>query len=76
MGSSTAQGSTSYVQGILKMGVFIQRNGTVEWNGGMERWNGMEWNGGMTTPTERGLTTYTHYILQPFSNHGHASGSS
>ena len=23
-------------------------NGTVEWNGGMERWNGMvEWNGGM-----------------------------
>ena len=26
-------------------GVFIQRNGTMEWNGGMERWNGMEWNG-------------------------------
>ena len=33
-------------------GVFIQRNGTMEWNGGMERWNGMEWNSGMTTPTE------------------------
>ena len=29
-------------------GVFIRRNGTVEWNDGMERWNGtMEWNGGM-----------------------------
>ena len=24
----------------------------MEWNGGMERWNGMEWNSGMTTPTE------------------------
>ena len=22
-------------------GVFIQRNGTMEWNGGMERWNGI-----------------------------------
>ena len=33
-------------------GVFIQRNGTMEWNGGMERWNGMEWNSGMTTPTK------------------------
>ena len=40
-------------------------NGTVEWNDGME-WNGMEWNG-MTTPTERAMTTYTHYVcyLQP-----------
>jgi hypothetical protein len=48
-----------------------QWNGMVEWNGGME------WNGGITSPTERGfVTTYTHYILQPFSNHGHASGSS
>ena len=27
-------------------GVFIQRNGTMEWNG-------TEWNSGMTTPTER-----------------------
>ena len=26
-------------------GVFIRRNGTMEWNGGMERWNGIEWNG-------------------------------
>ena len=26
------------------MGVFIRWNGTVEWNGGMERWNGIvEW---------------------------------
>ena len=37
----------------IQEGVFIQRNGTIEWNGGMERWNGMEWNSGMTTPTER-----------------------
>ena len=22
----------------------------MEWNGGMERWNGMEWNSGMTRP--------------------------
>ena len=35
-------------------GVFIRWNGTVEWNG-------MEWNG-MTTPTERAMTTYTHYV--------------
>ena len=27
------------------VGVFIQRNGTIEWNDRMERWNGMEWNG-------------------------------
>ena len=30
----------------------IYQDGTMEWNGGMERWNGMEWNSGMTTPTE------------------------
>ena len=29
-------------------GVYIRWNGTVEWNGGMERWNGIvEWNGGI-----------------------------
>ena len=45
-------------------GVFIQRNGTMEWNGGMERWNGMEWNSGMTTPTEcTFVTTYTYYSV-------------
>ena len=55
----------SYYHRTLR-GVFIRRNGTMEWNGGMERWNGMEWNG-MTTPTERALTTHTHcvYYLQP-----------
>ena len=25
----------------VSQGVFIQRNGTMEWNGGMERWNGI-----------------------------------
>ena len=34
----------STVANTWVMGVFIQRNGTVEWNDGMERWNGMEWN--------------------------------
>ena len=28
--------------------VWIQWNGMVEWNGGLEWWNGMvDWNGGM-----------------------------
>ena len=35
-------------------------NGTVEWN------DGMEWNV-MTTPTERAMTTYTHYFFATFS---------
>ena len=39
-------------KGSLSPGVFIQRNGTMEWNGGMERWN---WSSGMTTPTECAL---------------------
>jgi hypothetical protein len=48
-----------------------RRNGMVEWN------EGMEWNSGVTTPTERGfVTTYTHCVLQLFSNHGQAGGSS
>ena len=29
---------------VSNSGVFIRRNGTMEWNGGMEQWNGMEWN--------------------------------
>ena len=33
---------------VVQWGVFIRWNGTVEWNGGMERWNGIvEWNGGI-----------------------------
>ena len=33
---------------LSQTGVFIRRNGTVEWNDGMERWDGtVEWNGGM-----------------------------
>ena len=32
------------ISNVKYLGVFIQRNGTVEWNDGME-WNGMEWNG-------------------------------
>ena len=48
---------------IVPVGVFIQRNGTMEWN------DGMEWNG-MTTPTQRTLTTDTYCVchLQPRSS--------
>ena len=32
----------------LQQAVWIQWNGMVDWNGGMEWWTGMvEWNGGM-----------------------------
>ena len=42
-------GFNYYITAINQiMGVFIRWNGTMEWNGGMERWNGIvEWNGGI-----------------------------
>ena len=34
----------------------LGRLDSVEWNGGMEWWNGIvEWNSGMTVPLERAL---------------------
>ena len=47
---------------------------SVEWNGGMEWWNGtVEWNSGMTTPTDRVLSRPIPTIFQDtavFSSHG------
>ena len=35
-------------EGIIRLGVWIQWNGIMDWNGGMERWTGLvEWNGGL-----------------------------
>ena len=40
----------------------------VEWNGGMERWNGIvEWNSGMVEYWKGGKTTPTNYAVSlPF----------
>ena len=42
------------------MGVWIQWNGMVDWNGGMEWWTGtVEWNGGLEW--QNGMVENTHY---------------
>ena len=51
---------------MMPLDAGVCRFGTMEWNGGMERWNGiLEWNGGVVNDhahRARSVTTYTQYI--------------